>query len=123
MQSRSAAVDEYIARFPKETQKLLSQVRATIRKAAPTAEEVISYQVPAFKLGGILVYFAAFEKHIGFYPTPSAIAAFKKDLTPYKWAKGSVQFPLDEQVPLGLIAKMVKFRVKENEQKSRAMKK
>jgi len=106
--------DSYVAGFPKNTQKLLKQLRATILKAAPKAEEVISYGMPAFKLNGMLVWMAGYSKHIGFYPKPSGIAAFKKELSIYKNAKGSVQFPLDKPLPLALITKIVKFRVAEN---------
>jgi len=123
MRVKTESIDEYISSFPKEVQKILTQVRATIRKAAPSAEETISYSMPAFKQNGNLVYFAAFKNHIGFFPTSSAIAAFKKELAGYKWAKGSVQFPFDEPLPLGLITKMVKFRVKENAKKSSAKRK
>ena len=106
--------DEYIAGFPKEIQNLLEQVRATIKKAAPKAEEVISYGMPGFKLNGMLVWFAGYTKHIGFYPKASGIESFKKELSIYKGAKGSVQFPIDKPLPLGLITKIVKFRVREN---------
>lgn len=115
-------IDEYIAAFPETTQKLLAQLRATIKKVAPQAEEVISYGMPAFTLNGILVYFAAYANHIGFYPTPRGISAFKNELSVYKSAKGSVQFPLDKPLPLGLITKIVKFRVTENLQKAKAKK-
>ena len=111
-------IDEYISGFPKETQKILEQLRATIKKAAPKADEVISYSIPAFKLNGMLVWFAAYSNHIGFYPRGSGIEAFKKELSIYKGAKGSVQFPLDKPLPSGLIAKIVKFRVTENLQKA-----
>ena len=107
-------VDEYIASFPKDIQKLLKQLRTTIRKAAPQTEETISYQMPAYNLYGKVVYFAAYEKHIGFYPMPSAIENFKKELAGYKTSKGTVQFPLDKPLPLVLIAKITAFRVKEN---------
>lgn len=107
-------MDEYIAGFPPELQEMLGKIRETIRKAAPDAEETISYQMPAFILKGNLVYFAAFKKHIGLYPRTTAIAKFKNELSAYKSAKGSVQFPLDKPMPLGLISKIVKFRVKEN---------
>lgn len=107
-------VDSYIADFPKDTQKMLEQLRATIMKAAPDAEEVISYQMPAYKYHGMLVYFAGYKNHIGFYPTSSGIAKFKKELSVYKGAKGSAQFPLDKPLPLQLITKIVTFRVKEN---------
>jgi uncharacterized protein YdhG (YjbR/CyaY superfamily) len=107
-------VDEYISGVPKEVQRLLEEVRATIKKAAPGAEEVISYQMPAFKLHGMLVYFAWYKTHIGFYPTPSGIEAFRKELSVYKSAKGSVQFPTDSPLPLNLISRIVKYRVREN---------
>lgn len=107
-------IDEYIAMFPSDIQEILNELRATIKKAAPEAEEVISYQMPAFKYYGMLVYFAAFKNHIGFYPMASGIETFKKELSVYKGAKGSVQFPLDEPMPLGLITKIVKFRIREN---------
>lgn len=110
--------DEYIAGFPKEVQKILQEVRATIRKAAPTAEESISYGMPAYKLNGPLVYFAAYDRHIGFYATPTGHKEFEKELAGYKQGKGSVQFPIDEPMPLSLITKIVKFRVKGNMEKS-----
>ncbi|MGB4775987.1 MAG: DUF1801 domain-containing protein [Daejeonella sp.] len=116
-------IDEYISAFPKETQLLLEQLRATIKKTAPEAEGVISYAMPAFRFNGMLVYFAAYSKHIGFYPGASGIAAFKKELSIYKGAKGSVQFPLDKPLPLELVSKIVKFRVEENLQKARTKKK
>lgn len=104
----------YIAAQPTEIQYRLQQLRETIRKAAPDAEEVISYQMPAFRLNGMLVYFAGWKNHIGFYPVSSAVAAFKEELSPYKFAKGSIQFPHDKTLPLKLITKIVKFRVQEN---------
>jgi len=107
-------IDEYIGTFPKNVQDILQKLRQTIRKAAPEAEETISYQIPTFKLNGNLVHFAAWKNHIGFYPTSTAIRAFKKDLSRYQGAKGSVQFPINEPLPLSLISKIVKFRVKEN---------
>ena len=113
-------IDEYIAGFPPDVQKLLQQIRATIRKAAPDAEETLKYRMPTFVLNENLVHFAGFEKHIGFYPTPSGIEAFKKELAGYKSAKGSVQFPLNERVPFDLIKKMVEFRVKETREKKAA---
>jgi uncharacterized protein YdhG (YjbR/CyaY superfamily) len=116
-------VDEYISGFPKEVQRLLEELRATIKKAAPDAEEVISYQMPAFKLQGMLVYFAGYKSHIGFYPTPSGIEAFRKELSVYKGAKGSVQFPTDSPLPLNLISKIVKYRVRENLEKANTKKK
>lgn len=107
-------VDEYIAAFPAETQQLLVKLRKAIREAAPQAEEFISYQMPAYKQNGILVYFAAYKKPIGFYATPNGHEAFKKELSKYKSGKGSVQLPLDESPPFALISKIVKFKVKEN---------
>jgi uncharacterized protein YdhG (YjbR/CyaY superfamily) len=107
-------IDDYISRFPKGVQVLLREMRLTIRQAAPEAEETISYRIPAFSFNGILVWFAAFKRHIGFYPRVSALAAFDKQLSKYKRARGSVQFPLDKPLPLNLIREIVKFRVKEN---------
>jgi uncharacterized protein YdhG (YjbR/CyaY superfamily) len=111
-------IDHYIAEFPDETRELLEQLRATIRNAAPEAEEVISYRMPAYKYRGMLVYFAAYKNHIGFYPGASGIEAFKKELSGYKGAKGSVQFPLDKPLPLELVTEIVKFRIIENSIKS-----
>ncbi|MBI1805501.1 MAG: DUF1801 domain-containing protein [Ignavibacteria bacterium] len=111
-------IDKYIAGFPRDTQKLLEQLRATIKKVSPQADEVISYGMPAFKLNGMLVWFAAHSKHIGFYPRVSGIKAFKKELSIFKGATGSVQFPLDKPLPLNLISRIVKFRVKENLQRA-----
>lgn len=110
-------IDNYIEDFPDNTQKILKQLRAAIKKAAPGAEEVISYNMPAYKLNGILVYFAGYKNHIGFYPTSTGIEAFKSEFSKFKWAKGSVQFPLIKPLPLRLISKIVKFRVAENLQK------
>lgn len=107
-------IDEYIAGFPNDVQAILEKIRATIREAAPEAEETISYQMPTFKQNGILVHFAAFKNHIGLYPTPSGIEEFKDVLSDYKSAKGSVQFPLDQPIPYDLIGKIVRFRVREN---------
>ena len=118
-----ADVDAYIAAFPHETQQKLEQVRAVIKKAAPKAEEVISYGMPAYKQNGMLVYFAGYKSHIEIYPTPSGIEAFKKELSIYKGAKGSVQFPLDKALPLTLISKIVKFRVAVNAESAKAKKK
>ena len=117
------SIDEYISGFPEEIQILLEQVRATIKQAAPEAEEAIKYAMPTFVLNGNLVHFAAFKNHIGFYPVPSGIEAFKKELSVYKGAKGSVQFPLDQPMPLELISKIVKFRLDENLRKAKAKKK
>ena len=107
-------IDEYIAGFPPEIQEILQKIRMKIRRAAPGAEEAMSYRIPTFKLNGNLVHFAAFKKHIGFYPTPSGIEEFKAELSGYVWAKGSVQFPLDKPIPFDLITRIVKFRVQEN---------
>lgn len=113
-QTASRTIDEYIAGFPPEVQAILEKVRTTIRKAAPRAEETISYQIPTFTLKGNLVHFAAFKKHIGFYPTSTGIETFKDELSVYEGAKGSVKFPLDKPIPFGLISRIVKFRVREN---------
>lgn len=113
-------IDEYIAGFSKDIQALLKKVRTTIRKAAPDAEEAIKYQIPTFVQNGNLVHFAAYKNHIGFYPTSKAIAKFKKELSPYAGAKGTVRFPLDKPVPLGLIGKIVKSRVHDNLTKAKA---
>ncbi|SRR5258708_39163852 len=107
-------INEYIALFPKDVQVILEKVRATIRKAAPSAKEAISYRIPTFDLNGHLVHFAAFKKHIGFYPIPTGVEKFKKELSVYEQGKGSVRFPLDQPIPYGLITRIVKFRVKEN---------
>lgn len=112
--TKFSSVEEYFAAFPTKTKSILKELRKTIKEAAPQAEEVISYNMPAFKLHGMLVFYAAHENHIGFYPTPSGIDAFKKELSAYESAKGSVQFPIDEPMPLALIRKIVKFRVEEN---------
>ena len=116
-------IDEYIARFPDDVRQTLEKIRMTIRKAAPDAQETISYQIPTFTLQGNLVHFAAFKKHIGFYPGPSGIEKFKDELFGYDGAKGSVQFPLDKPVPFGLISRIVKFRVNENLKKAEAKEK
>ena len=107
-------IDEYINMFPENVRNILNQLRQTIKETAPGAEETINYQIPTFTLRGNLVHFAAFKNHIGFYPTPSGMEAFKKELSPYKGAKGSVQFPIDQPLPLSLIRRIVKYRVKEN---------
>ena len=114
---RSTDVDDYIASYPGPIRKKLLQMRDIIRTLAPDAEEKISYRLPAYFLSGPLVYFGAFSKHIGFYPTSSGIAAFEKELSEYKHSKGAVQFPMDKPLPVGLIKKIVRFRVKENKKK------
>ena len=116
---RNPEVDRYIADFPPTTQELLERMRDAILKAAPDAEEVIGYKMPAYRLQGVLLYFAGYKGHIGFYPSGSAIEAFKQELSVYKGAKGSVQFPLDKPLPVSLITKMVKLRVKENLEKAK----
>ena len=116
------SIDEYISMQPKEVQGTLEKLRATIRKAAPKAEETINYAIPTFTLNGNLVHFASFKNHIGFYPAPSGIEAFKKELSVYEGAKGSIKFPIEKPLPLALIAKIVKFRVKENLAKAKKKK-
>lgn len=112
------SIDDYISKFPSEIQEILSTIRKVIKETAPDAIEKISYQMPTFELHGNLVHFAAFKNHIGFYPTPNGIDAFKEELSVYKGAKGSIQFPLNEPMPYELISKIVKFRVAENIQKA-----
>ena len=110
-------IDEYIAGFSTDVQRILQEIRRIIRQAAPDAEEAVKYRMPTFVLNGNLVHFAAFDKHIGFYPTPSGIDAFQDELSAYHNAKGSVQFPLDRPVPFKLIRRIVEFRVKETREK------
>lgn len=116
-------IKTYFADFPEETQNLLEQMRKTIREAAPQAEETISYGIPTFKLYGNLVHYAAYKNHIGFYPGAGGIAAFAEELSGYKGAKGSVQFPINQPLPLNLVARIVNFRIEQNlkkaEQKSK----
>ncbi len=112
-------IDDYIDSFPREVRQLLEKIRLTVRKAAPKAEETISYGMPAFRLDGILVWFAGYKHHIGFYPGASGIAAFKKELSAYKGAKGSVQFPIDKPLPLALVSRIVKFRLEEDQQQKK----
>jgi uncharacterized protein YdhG (YjbR/CyaY superfamily) len=107
-------IDEYIASFPDDVQKILRKIRLTIRKAAPDAEEKISYQIPTFTLHGNLIYFAAFKKHVSVYPAPRGNEAFRDELSAYEGGKGTVRFPLDKPVPYDLITRIVKFRVKDN---------
>ena len=111
-------IDEYITGFPGDIQEKLEALRATIRKAAPNAEETISYGMPTFYLKGNLVHFAAFKNHIGFYPAPAGIEAFNEELSPYKTSKGAAQFPIDKPLPLSLVSKIVKYRVKQNMEKA-----
>lgn len=112
-------IDEYIAAAAPEVQPILERIRATVRKAAPKAEEIISYRMPAFRQGGILVYFAAFKKHIGLYPPVSGDAAIEKAIAPYAGPKGNLQFPLDQPIPYDLIARIVKLRVRQKETEGR----
>ena len=121
-QTRPTNIDEYIAGFPKDIQGILQKIRKAVKKAAPEAQEKIGYQMPTFTLNGNLVHFAAFKHHIGFYPTPSGTAKFQKEISVYKAAKGSIQFPLDQPMPYELIAKIVEFRVKEQQAKGKKKK-
>jgi uncharacterized protein YdhG (YjbR/CyaY superfamily) len=116
--TRPESIHEYIAGFPKNIQIVLEEIRSTIKKAAPKAEETISYAIPTFKVYGNLVHFAAFKNHIGFYSAPTGHKAFENELSGYIGGKGSVQFPIDKPMPLCLITKIVKFRVKENLEKA-----
>lgn len=118
-----ASIDEYIASFVPETRAILQQLREVIRESAPDATEKISYQMPTFALHGNLVHFAAYPRHIGFYPAPSGIAAFQQELSSYKTSKGAVQFPIDEPLPYELIGKMVRFRAAENRELAEAKRK
>lgn len=118
--TKFTSIDEYHETFPSNIKKILQTLRTTIKQAAPKAEEVISYNMPAFKLHGVLVYYAAHKEHIGFYPTSSPIAVFKDELAAYKTSKGAIQFPLDKPLPKDLIKSMVKFRMGEVEEKLKA---
>lgn len=117
MRAKAESVDAYIADFPVEVQKMLEQIRSTIKQAAPKAEETISYAIPSYKLNGMLVHFAGYANHIGFYPGAGGIAAFVEELADYKTSKGTVQFPIDQPLPLKLVTKIVEFRVKQNLEK------
>ena len=116
-------IDEYIAGFPEDIRMRLEAIRTAIRNAAPEAAETIKYAMPTFTLNGNLVHFAAYKNHIGFYPAPNGIEAFKKELSDYEGTKASIHFPLDSQPPLSLISKIVKFRVRKNSDKVKAKKK
>lgn len=124
MESKHAfhTIDEYHALFPAHIQELLSKMRTTIRRVAPEAEEVISYGMPGFKWHGLLVWYAGYKKHIGFYPSASPIEVFKKQLTKYKTSKGAIQFPIDQEIPVALIEEIVRFRMEENLEKERIKK-
>lgn len=117
--TKAENIDDYMLQFPKDIQKLLKQMRSTIKKTAPKAEEAMKYGIPTFVLNGNLVHFAAYKNHIGFYPAPSGLLAFKKEIARYKSSKGAVQFPIEEPLPLDLISKIIKFRVAENSAKSK----
>jgi len=117
-------IDEYIAGFPKDVQKLLTRVRATIRKAAPRAKEGISYKIPTFyQDGGYLIYFAGYKNHISVYPAPRGVDKFKKELAGYEGGKGTVKFPLDKPIPFDLITRIVKFRLQQNSEKAKPKRK
>jgi len=116
-------VDEYFSAFPPKTRNILKGLRKTIREVAPQAEELISYNMPAFKLHGMLVYYAAYDQHIGFYPTSSPMKVFKDELADYKTSKGAIQFPIAKTIPATLVKKIVRFRVKENLEKEAKKKK
>ncbi len=122
MRRQLKTIDEYIKTFPENVQIILEKIRQTIRKAAPEATEAISYEMPTFKLNGNLVHFAAFKNHIGFYPIPSGIEAFKEELSPYIRGKGTLQFPLGKPIPYEMVEKIVVFRVKENLAKKKNIK-
>ena len=118
----AATVDEYIKRCPPKVQPLLQKLRRTIKTTAPKAEEVISYAIPGYKYHGMLIFFAAFKNHISVYPAPRGNDTFKKELSAYKGGKGTIQFPLEDPIPLDLVVKIIKFRMKENEEKAAAKK-
>ena len=120
--SKGTTVEQYLSTLPENARNAVEQLRATIQQAAPGAEEVISYGMPAFKANGVLVWYAACKTHVGFYPRPSAIVAFKAELAGYKTSKGAIQFPLDEAIPTKLVKQIVKFRLKEDAQSRKAKK-
>ena len=119
MNTSIETIDEYIAQFPKDVQVMLEKMRTIIHKAAPKAEEAMAYGIPTFKLNGNLVHFGGYKSHIGFYPAPSGIEAFKKELAKYEGSKGTIRFPLDKPLPATLITKVVKFRVTKNMEKAK----
>lgn len=123
MTTKFSSVEEYFASQPTEVQAMLQEMRNTIRQAAPKAQEVISYNMPAFKMHSVLVYYAAAKEHLGFYPTAAPISVFADELAKYKTSKGAVRFPLDKPVPKGLIKKIVKYRLGEDEARAKAKKK
>ena len=115
--TQASTIDEYIADFPNDVQKKLQQMRAVIRKAIPKAEEAIKYGIPTYVLNGNVVHFGGYKSHIGFYPAPRGIEAFKKELSVYEGSKGTIKFPLDKPLPTALIAKIAKFRAAQNQEK------
>ena len=117
MTDKVKTIDNYISKFPNEIQDILENIREVIRKEAPWAEETINYDIPTFVLNGNLVHFGAFKRHLGFYPTPSGITAFSKELAEYETAKGSVKFPFNKPIPYDLIGAIIKFRVREQNEK------
>lgn len=119
MKKAAADIDEYIAGFPSDVQKILQRIRKTIQKAAPGAEEAISYAIPTFKLNGNLVHFAGYKNHVSLYPAPRGAAEFKKELAQYEGGKGTVQFPLGQPVPYDLVTRIVKYRIKQNDEKKK----
>ncbi|MBI2826108.1 MAG: DUF1801 domain-containing protein [Planctomycetia bacterium] len=121
--TRPKNIDEYIAGFPSDVRAILKKIRTTIRKAAPGAEETISYQIPTFTLHGTVIHFAAYKQHIGLYPAPRGVEQFKEELSAYEGGKGTIRLPLDKPVPFRLISKIVKFRVKGNLEKAKARRK
>jgi uncharacterized protein YdhG (YjbR/CyaY superfamily) len=123
MQEKFESVDAYMSSFPERQQELMQQMRRIIKKAAPKATECISYNMPAYRQHGVLVYFAAYKNHIGFYPTSSPIKIFSQDLIAYKTSKGAIQFPLDKQIPTALVKKIVQYRVEEDAVRALAQKK
>jgi uncharacterized protein YdhG (YjbR/CyaY superfamily) len=120
LRDQLTTIDEYIASFPPEVQEKLQGIRAVIRRAAPDAEEAIRYGIPTFRQNGNLVHFAAFKDHLSFFPTPSGVGAFRKELSSYSLSKGTIQFPLDKPVPYDLVERIVRFRVEESTRKKKA---
>jgi uncharacterized protein YdhG (YjbR/CyaY superfamily) len=118
IKNKILTIDEYISGYPKNVQVILNNLRKIVKEVAPEAKETINYQIPTFQLKGNLVHFAAYSKHIGFYPTPSAISAFRKELSVYQGAKGSVQFPINQPIPYKLVKRIVEYRVKENREQN-----
>jgi len=116
-------VQTYVADFPEDVRKKLERMREIIQRSAPKSQEVISYSMPAYKMNSVLVYFAAFKNHIGFFPTASGVKAFQHQIEKYKWSKGTIQFPLDQPLPEKLITAIVRFRVKEDLEKAKTKKK